>query len=161
MCEEEKRRSWRQQVNNLRVGASAGARTTVGPDDLLMTTRVDLSEELIYQPLYAPASAACLNYGITYKRWALATFSALNSLTQSYSYASNPAAAMANKTGHGFNEPRKTAQGGWPSSRDMTLETDTLQLLAANLETADPDVFDILQKVRFVARSSMVQTKED
>lgn len=67
---------------------------------------------------------------------------------------------MAGKTsGHGFDEPRKPAEGASRIQRDAKPWANVRQLLAANLETADPDVFDILQKVRIVASPRMLQAK--
>ncbi|KAL8785120.1 MAG: hypothetical protein Q9195_008766 [Heterodermia aff. obscurata] len=53
---------------------------------------------------------------------------------------------MARKTEHGFNDRRKPTKSSPPIAILAASEPDLTQLLAANLESADPDVFDILQK---------------
>lgn len=60
----------------------------------------------------------------------------------------NSAMAEACSTDDGLHERREPAQGIWAArcKQDRAM-TKTLQLLAANLEEADPTVFGILQKV--------------
>lgn len=68
---------------------------------------------------------------------------------------------MAGKTKYGVNDRREPAKSSLAVPIHAIFEADEIQLLAANLESADPDVFNILQRVRLLRYSSTYGMEQD